>query len=317
MALAVGAGIVVLTTASLILCIQSRNAASGTSKTETKRHAGKTATMPMREKKTSPVVVSHSDGLTTKTRLPSEKKEEVACTIDGDTFKSLLSVVMTPLKPAGKTNLIDPEEFSAKKNAAETLVALSTAEKIHWFGEMMKSDDAETRKAAMGGARLFFSEKAFERQAGINTLSDWKENDSADRIKVLGEVARPTAEEAAKINDMVCTGLTDSDKMVWQEALDTAASFDATACNDLYAYAMTAGNDDVRLAVLENAKSGDPEFMLFLEFAALDVGGEVVRECVSADIKVATGRTFADSNEAFMWYERNKAAQHEPRSQQQ
>ena len=233
------------------------------------------------------------------------KKKETALKTDRESFEALLAEVAKPLRPKDKKGGIDPDVLAEKRKAADALLALSTGEKIHWLGEMSADADAATRKAAMAGTRMFFSEKAYERGAGLSTLADWRREGAAEKIAALGSAARPDAEETAAIGEIVCAGLSDEDAAVWREALDAAAAFDTSACNDFYAYAMASGCDALRLAVLDNAKSGDPGFLLMLEFAALDAGGPEVAAKAAAGIKEAVGMEFKNSQEAFAWYEKN------------
>lgn len=257
----------------------------------------------------------------TRTLPPANCRETpFAPTLSADEFSVLLSAT---------TN----ESLEVRAKAWRAMDELERPEKIHWLGHFAKSGDESMRATALRATRKFFSTETFARKTKT-TYKDMKarrvQATSDGRAKPGGRVSSraaagadalppddrievdfselPTKREAVQINNIVRNALKDESGMVRDEAILTASSFDIGTANMIYQYAMTSCGDDVRLAVLREAEYGDDDFKLRLQMAALDVGGEEVVKVAAEGIEKATGRRFANSKEAFDWYENNMAS---------
>ena len=206
------------------------------------------------------------------------------------------------------------ESLATRNEAWRIIDSLSKPEKIHWIKIFSRSADEAMRVAALKATRICFGMENFQRKTKT-TSKDLKRRreqaaaegntDDSNVIPVSFE-SLPTKREAVQINDIVRAALKDESSKVKEEAMLAAASFDVETSHTIYQYAMTSCGDDVRLAVLREAEYGDGDFKLRLQMAALDVGGEEVVRVASEGIEKATGKRFANSTEAFEWYEKNR-----------
>ena len=256
--------------------------------------------------------------------LPDERVSSRAApfapTLSADEFGLLLSAT---------TN----ESIEVRAKAWRAMDKLDRPEKIHWLGHFAKSGDEAMRATALRATRKFFSMETFARKTKT-TYKDMKARraqavsdgraESGGRVSsraAAGEDALPpddrievdfsglpTKRESVQINNIVRKALKDESGKVRDEAMLTASSFDVGTANMIYQYAMTSCGDDVRLAVLREAEYGDDDFKLRLQMAALDVGGAEVVKVAAEGIEKATGRRFANSKEAFDWYEKNRTS---------
>lgn len=233
-------------------------------------------------------------------RPPRHNEEAFEPTIAAENFEALLLGTRA-------------ESIKDRAAAWRGISALSNREKIHWLGVFAASDAEELRLASMNATRMCFGMEAFKRRTNT-TYKDVKARSAAngadasssgDALVQIDMSEMPTKREAAQINDIVRSGMKDESAVVRHEAVMTASSFDIETCHALFQYAMTSCGDDVRLDILRDASYGDPDYVLRLEMAALDVGGDEVVKVASEGIEKATGRTFANSSEAFEWYEAN------------
>lgn len=208
---------------------------------------------------------------------------------------------------------IGDKHMETRAEAWRGIAALSNLEKIHWLGEFAKSDDETLRLASIKATRVCFGMEAFHRKTKA-TYKDMKDRHEGvgsseaggDGVVSIDMSGLPTKREAAQINKIVRGALKDDSPDVRHEAVLTASSFDVDTCHVLYQYAMNSCSDDVRLEILRDAEYGDEDYLVRLQMAALDVGGDEVVRVASDGIEKATGRRFANSAEAFEWYEENR-----------
>ena len=209
----------------------------------------------------------------------------------------------------------EDESIATRNEAWRIIDSLDTKEKIHWIGFFSKSKHELLRVASMKATRICFGMENFQRKTKT-TYKDVErmreqaaaEGKTFDNVMSVSFDSLPTGREAAQINNIVRSGLKDESSKVKEEAMLAAASFDVDTSHTIYQYAMTSCDDDVRLAVLREAEYGDDDFRLRLQMAALDLGGEEVVKVASEGIEKATGQRFANSAEAFEWYEKNRTS---------
>lgn len=210
---------------------------------------------------------------------------------------------------------IGDESIETRRRAWREIANLRNAEKIYWLRQFIDSDSVGLRLASMKALRGCFGMAAFHRKAKSTykdmkarqkDLDDGKPEHGGGALVPVDASSLPTKEEASQINGIVRRGMKDESGDVRHEAVVAASSFDIDTCHVLYQYGMTSCSDDVRLDILRDAEYGDEDFKLRLQMAALDVGGEEVAKAAADGIAKATGRHFANSEEALEWYEENR-----------
>jgi len=258
-------------------------------------------------------------------RMTGKRREEAQVQADVPRFRSLMQTLKDRRQKA-----------AVRIEALKEIKSMTAAQQVYCISELFSSDSQSDRVVALQGVQFLFSQEARKRDSGTS-YRDLVEKfgtqpSSRTEVSVMGggdtaEItvsdgllvntpATPvpvacqdelTARETAEVNTIVKLGMVDESPEVWKEALRTAGTLDITACNAVYQYAVSAGSDEVRQAVLDEAKVGDDAFRLCLEFSALDVAGEALRKTIAEDIRKTTGQDFGSSEEAFMWYEQNQA----------
>ena len=210
------------------------------------------------------------------------------------------------------------EDIKNRGEAWRIMKILSIKEKIHWLRHFLKSPDTDIRTCTVKATRLCFGVDNFNRSAKA-TYNDSRlrqkgnleqTETAADNALVSTDLSfLPSKRDWVQIGNIVRTALMDSEPSVRNEAILTASSFDVETNNGIFQFAMMSCDDSVRLAILREAEYGDADFMLRLQMAALDVGGEEVVKLAAQGIEKVTGKRFANSDEAFEWYDKNHCVQ--------